>query len=118
MTARELEGVEVVALRIEQGRDKYVDLDKDLDDLLQGRASGEDLMAMIEKHQIRVSPMQRRALLYLMNGTARMRRYAYMWLDVAGREGNAADFILGQQAKTLAIPEMNRSLNFSPNGGA
>lgn len=92
----------------------YRDIDRELDNILENRDSGQSLAALVEKHQIRVSPDQRRVLLYLLAGTPRMVAYAYQWLDLAGREGNGADFIALQHAMTLAIPEQNRSLTFMP----
>lgn len=94
--------------------DDYRDIDKELDDLIDGNNASGDLASLIEKHQIRVTPQQRRVLLYLMGGTPRMVRYAYKWLDLAGREGNSGDFIRLQEAMTFSIPEMNRNLTMSP----
>jgi hypothetical protein len=94
--------------------EKYIDLDRELDQVLEGRNKAGDLAGLVEKHQIRVSPGQRKVLLYLLCGTPRMVNYAYQWLDLAGREGNAGDFIALQQAQTLAIPEQNRNLTFAP----
>jgi hypothetical protein len=74
-------------------RAKWRDVDRELDELLGGRNSSTDLAALLEKHQIRVSPRQRSVLLYLLSGTPKMVRYAYNWLDLAGREGNGRDFI-------------------------
>jgi hypothetical protein len=96
---------------------EYRDIDRELDDLIMGRNATADLAALLEKHQIRVSPAQRKVLLYLLNGTPRMVRYAHQWLDLAGREGNGFDFIELQRAMTLAIPEQNRQLTFMPNAG-
>ena len=97
----------------------YRDIDAELDDIIDGRSAEANLAALVEKHQLRIFPSQRKVLLYLMMGTPRMRRYAYTWLDLAGREGDAGPLIELQRAQTLAIPEQNRSASYmvSPNGG-
>jgi hypothetical protein len=94
----------------------YEDVNRFAENLL---ASGQSksVEEYIEVHQRRVGPRQRKVLAYLMSSrSSRLREYARVWLELAGQESGADDFLLFQKYKTLEVPESARHMSFSPGG--
>jgi hypothetical protein len=96
---------------------KYADVNRFVEDLL-GGSGAPTIEAMVEKHQRKIGPQQRQVLLWLLASPFYShRQYALQWMDLAGQEGNAGDFIELQKARTIEIPEQGRSLSFNPGQG-
>jgi len=95
----------------------YEDVTRFAEGLLSG-GQPKSVEEYIEIHQRRIGPRQRKVLAYLLSSkSAALRDYARTWLELAGQESGADDFLLFQKYKSFEIPEAARHASFNPGGG-
>lgn len=96
------------------GADGYEDVNRFAENLLAG-GQPKSLEEYVEIHQRMIGPRQRQVLTYLLSSRSfKLREYARQWLELAGQEAGAGDFLLLAKYRTLEVPLEARHLTFNP----